>query len=187
MHGTFGFHEGMKCCYSSFQVEVNKNEDFNSWLLNKIQSDPRTQEKIAEEIGVRPNDLSRWKNGRAVPMFENFLKVAVYWREDPRNLFKKAQREDLVRLYAELFPKWKMKERPKQGHQMSKHQATLWEMLQFVLDHGHVLLDVSAIARNIVSFYKGLKGPRRREVDTEGWLNSFIGEIKTQRKKADAK
>ena len=34
-----------------------------------------TQRKLAEKIGVKPNQVSRWENAKARPTVENFKKI----------------------------------------------------------------------------------------------------------------
>ena len=55
--------------------------DLPTWLAEKIKATGVTQFQISEETGVNANDLSRWKNGQAVPEMDNLLRLAHYFKE----------------------------------------------------------------------------------------------------------
>ncbi len=111
--------------------------DLPTWLAEQIETAGVTQFQISEEIGVNANDLSRWKNGQAVPEMDNLLRLAHYFKEDPEKLFDMAGKPELIEVYRLFLPKYQKRQLTEQDLYKNRKHAELHRRIQLLLAHGY--------------------------------------------------
>ena len=110
--------------------------DLPTWLAGQIKAAGVTQFQISEEIGVNANDLSRWKNGQAVPEMDNLLRLAHYFNEDPEKLFEMAGKPELIAVYRLFLPKYQERQLTEEDLYKNRKHAELHRRMERLLVHG---------------------------------------------------
>ena len=111
--------------------------DLPSWLAEQIETAGVTQYQISEEIGVNANDLSRWKNGQAVPEMDNLLRLAHYFNDDPERLFEMAGKPELIEVYRLFLPKYQKRQLTEEDLYKNRKHAELHRRMQKLFAHGY--------------------------------------------------
>lgn len=107
--------------------------DLPTWLAEQIKAAGVTQFQISEETGVNPNDLSRWKNGQAVPEMDNLLRLAHYFKEDPERLFEMARKPELIEVYRLFLPKYQKRQLTEEDLYKNRKHAELHRRMESIL------------------------------------------------------
>ena len=111
--------------------------DLPIWLAEQIETAGVTQFQISEEIGANANDLSRWKNGQAVPEMDNLLRLANYFNEDPEKLFEMAGKPELVEVYRLFLPKYQKRQLTEEDLYKNRKHAELHRRMQKLFARGY--------------------------------------------------
>ena len=112
---------------------TKRKRDLPSWLAEQIEATGATQLQISEETGVNANDLSRWKNGQAVPEMDNLLRLAHYFNQDPEKLFEMAGKSELIEVYRLFLPKYQKRQLTEQDLYKNRKHAELHRRMERVL------------------------------------------------------
>lgn len=86
-----------------------------------------SQVEFANSAGVTESAVSRWKNGKVDPTFENCLRIAKALNADPIDVFKAADRENYIDLFKHFLPDYKVSPASNQvkiGYCKSKNTQT---------------------------------------------------------------
>jgi transcriptional regulator with XRE-family HTH domain len=75
-------------------------------LLNQWFKE-HSQTEFAAAAGVQQSTVSRWKNEKKPPTFENCLRIARAMNEDPTRIFEAADRSEFIELFKYFFPDYK--------------------------------------------------------------------------------
>jgi len=87
------------------------------------------QAEFAKAIGVKDSTVSRWKNDKIPPNFENCLQIARIFNEHPITIFDYAGRAEYVELFKYFSPEYKTIEISKEINEMqSRHAGFVAEM-----------------------------------------------------------
>ena len=119
------------------KARAKKKLDLPTWLTERIEATGATQLQISEEIGVNANDLSRWKNGQAVPEMDNLLRLAHYFNQDPEPLFYVAGKPELIDVYRLFLPKYQKKQVTEKDLYKNPTHAELHRRLEELLAKGY--------------------------------------------------
>ena len=116
---------------------TRKKLDLPTWLAEQIKATGVTQFQISEETGVNANDLSRWKNGQAVPEMDNLLRLADYFSEDPEKLFEMAGKPELIEVYRLFLPKYQKRQLTEEDLYKNRKHAELHRRMQKLFARGY--------------------------------------------------
>ncbi len=112
---------------------TKRKPNLPTWLAEQIKAAGVTQFQISEETGVNANDLSRWKNGQAVPEMDNLLRLADYFSEDPERLFEMAGKPELIEVYRLFLPKYQKRQLTEKDLYKKRQHAELHRRMEKLL------------------------------------------------------
>jgi len=123
-------------------TRTKKKLELPMWLANQIKATRATQFQISKETGVNANDLSRWKNGQAVPEMDNLMRLAHYFDEDPERLFEMAGKPELVGVYRMFLPKYQKRRLSEEDlYRNPKHAKVHRKIQELLVLEGYETMD----------------------------------------------
>ena len=96
--------------------------ELSRFLANRL-GNYGEQVDFSRAIGASPGTVNKWISGENTPNFESCLRIASYFKVEPRVIFKMAGKLDYYQLYLRQFKKLEF-------------QAQLHARLQHLLDSG---------------------------------------------------